>query len=163
MVRLVFLGWTSTNQGLNKCALLKDTTQWCPWGLTPSPPTPRSRVENSPTEPLRSCKYCFHQCAFVTIRIKKIQQMNSQINIQYNPFITLFLGSIEMDLGISELHYKGTILQRNYRKMTFKWSFSYNSFVKFHGKNTGEPQHDYVLSKSLLILSQFFKYPMKMK
>ena len=31
---------------------------------------------------------------------------------------------------ISELCYTGTILQRNYRKMTIKWSFSYNSFVK---------------------------------
>ena len=27
--------------------------------------------------------------------------------------------------------YKGTILQRNYRKMTISWSLSYNSFVKF--------------------------------
>ena len=33
--------------------------------------------------------------------------------------------------------YKGTILQRNYRKMTIKWSFSYNSFVKFHDKKFG--------------------------
>ena len=37
-----------------------------------------------------------------------------------------------MDPAISEPCYKGTILQRNYRKMTM--SFSYNSFVKFHGK-----------------------------
>ena len=29
---------------------------------------------------------------------------------------------------------KGTISQRNYRKMTILWSFSYNFFVKFHGK-----------------------------
>ena len=28
--------------------------------------------------------------------------------------------------------YKGTVLQRNYRKMTILWSFSYNSFLKFH-------------------------------
>ena len=27
--------------------------------------------------------------------------------------------------------YKETILQRNYRKMTILWSFSYNFFVKF--------------------------------
>ena len=27
------------------------------------------------------------------------------------------------------------ILQRNYRKMTMKLSFSYNYVVKFHGKN----------------------------
>ena len=36
------------------------------------------------------------------------------------------------DLVISELCYNGTILHRNYRKMTV--SFSYNSFVKFYGK-----------------------------
>ena len=37
---------------------------------------------------------------------------------------------------ITELCYKlkGTILQKNYRKMTIKWSFLYNSIVKFHGK-----------------------------
>ena len=41
-----------------------------------------------------------------------------------------------MDLNItwsccvSHIFYHG-ILQRNYRKMTIKWSFSYNSFVKF--------------------------------
>ena len=35
---------------------------------------------------------------------------------------------------------KGTILKRNYRKMTISWSFFYNSFVKFHGKNNWEPQ-----------------------
>ena len=26
--------------------------------------------------------------------------------------------------------------------MTIKWSFSYNSFVKFHGKEIWEPQPD---------------------
>ena len=39
-----------------------------------------------------------------------------------------------MNCVINEMCYEGTILQRNYRKMTIKWSFSYNSFVKFHGK-----------------------------
>ena len=39
-----------------------------------------------------------------------------------------------MDYVIRESFYKGTILQRNYRKMTMLWSFSYNSSVKFHGK-----------------------------
>ena len=38
-----------------------------------------------------------------------------------------------LDRFISEWCCKGTILQRNYRKMTF----SYNSFVKFHGKKNG--------------------------
>ena len=36
----------------------------------------------------------------------------------------------------TESNTKGTILQRNYRKMNIK-SFSYNSFVKFHGKKIG--------------------------
>ena len=39
----------------------------------------------------------------------------------------LYLESIKMDSVISELHYKGII----------SWSFSYNPFVKFHGKNFG--------------------------
>ena len=39
-----------------------------------------------------------------------------------------------MDRVISELCYKGTILQRNYRKPTILWSFSYDSFAKFHNK-----------------------------
>ena len=47
----------------------------------------------------------------------------------------LCLGSIGMNLDISQLCYKGTILQRNYRKMTMNWSVSFNSFVKFPGKN----------------------------
>ena len=37
-----------------------------------------------------------------------------------------------MDSVISELCYKGIILRRNYKEMTIPWSFSYNSFVKFH-------------------------------
>ena len=46
-----------------------------------------------------------------------------------------FLGSRGMNRVTSELCcYKGTILQRNYRKMTIIWSFSNNSFVKFHDK-----------------------------
>ena len=31
--------------------------------------------------------------------------------------------------------YEGKILQRNYRKMSILWTFSYPSFAKFHGKN----------------------------
>ena len=34
--------------------------------------------------------------------------------IQCSPFITLCLGSIGIDHVVSELFYKGTILQRNY-------------------------------------------------
>ena len=40
-----------------------------------------------------------------------------------------------MDCVIGESCWKGIILHRDYRKMTIKWSFSYNSFVKFHDKN----------------------------
>ena len=47
------------------------------------------------------------------------------------------LGSIGLDLVINESYYKGTIIQRNYRKTNMTWSFSYNSFVKFHGKKNG--------------------------
>ena len=50
-----------------------------------------------------------------------------------------------MDSVISEPCYKGTILQRN-EKMTILWPFSYNSFVKFHGKKW-EPQHDCVITR----------------
>ena len=42
-----------------------------------------------------------------------------------------------MDCVISELCFKRTILQWNYRKMTMILSFSYNSFEKFCGKNIG--------------------------
>ena len=37
------------------------------------------------------------------------------------------------------------LLQRNYRKKTIKWSFSYNFFVKFHGMKIWKPQHDHVI------------------
>ena len=45
---------------------------------------------------------------------------------------------------ISESCYKGTILQRNYRKMTILWSFSCYSFVKYCGKKTREPHDCYI-------------------
>ena len=48
------------------------------------------------------------------------------------PFITLYYWYTGMDRIISNPCYKAwTILQRNDRKMTILWSFSYNSFVKF--------------------------------
>ena len=34
---------------------------------------------------------------------------------------------------ISKSCYRGTILQKNYRKMTISWSFSYYPLLKFHG------------------------------
>ena len=52
--------------------------------------------------------------------------------VQCISFITICLGSIGMNGVISRSCYKGTILHRNDRKMTILWSFSYNSFVKFH-------------------------------
>ena len=53
-------------------------------------------------------------------------------------FVRLCFGFIGMDHVISELCYKGTILQRNYRKeKTISWSVSYNSFVKIYVKNLG--------------------------
>ena len=70
--------------------------------------------------------------------------------IQFSPFRTLWLGTIGMDRVISEPCYTGTILQQNYSKLTILWSFSYNSFVKFCGNGIGEPQHDSILSKSVL-------------
>ena len=43
-----------------------------------------------------------------------------------------------MNHVMSELCFnKGTILQRNDRKMTIIWSFFYNFFVKFHDKQRG--------------------------
>ena len=57
--------------------------------------------------------------------------------IQPSPFIMLCLGSIGMNCVVSEPCYKWTILQRNYRKMTILWSFSYNSYVIFYGKKLG--------------------------
>ena len=55
--------------------------------------------------------------------------------MQCNPFIMLCLGSIEMDGVTSDSCYKGTLLQRNYRKMTISWSFSYNFFLKIIGSH----------------------------
>ena len=52
-------------------------------------------------------------------------------------FIKLYLVSIGMDLIITELCYKGIILQKNYRKVTILRPFSYNSFEKFHGNKFG--------------------------
>ena len=56
------------------------------------------------------------------------------VDLQCSHFITLYLGSIGMYHVISELCFQEAILERNYRKMTISWSFSYNSFVKSHRK-----------------------------
>ena len=62
----------------------------------------------------------------------------------------LCLGSVGMDCVISELSPKGTILQRNYRKMTISYN---NSFVKVQiiKKKNSEPQHDCIISKISVI------------
>ena len=57
-------------------------------------------------------------------------------NILDSPFIMICLRSKAMEHVISESCYKRTILQMNI------WSFSYNSFVKFHGKTILTQQHD---------------------
>ena len=56
-----------------------------------------------------------------------------------------------MDRVISGLRYKGTILQRNYRKMAILWSFFHNFFVNFHGKKIWET-HDDVIIQFCVIL-----------
>ena len=56
------------------------------------------------------------------------------LHFQCCPYIMLCLGSIGMEHVISESCYTETILLKNYRKMSMKLSFSYNSFVNFHGK-----------------------------
>ena len=42
----------------------------------------------------------------------------------------------------------------NYRKMTIKWSFSYNSFVKFHGKKVWEPQHEGLIYIKISVIAK---------
>ena len=55
-----------------------------------------------------------------------------------------YLGSIGIDCVISKSCHKVIILQRNYRKMTMKWSFSYKLFVKFLDKKIGS--HHMIMS-----------------
>ena len=55
---------------------------------------------------------------------------------QYTPFITyLFISWIWIQHG-HDVTPKFRLLQSNYRKMTIKWSFSYNCFVKLSLYNT---------------------------
>ena len=70
--------------------------------------------------------------------------------VQCTPFIMISVASIGMDCIIDKSCCEGTILQRNYRKMTISWSFSYNSFVKFHGIKKWEAQN-HVIPKSVLL------------
>ena len=43
-----------------------------------------------------------------------------------------------------------SVVKRQFFKMTILWSFSYNSFVKFHGEKNCESQYDHVVSKAVL-------------
>ena len=57
--------------------------------------------------------------------VLKLSDLKDIVQSLYN---TMF-GSIGTDCVINESCYKVTIIQRNYRKMTIVWSFSYNSIV----------------------------------
>ena len=83
----------------------------------------------------------------ISLAMNKKTDMYSEVPLQHYVWVHRNGG---MDHVISELCYKGTNLHRNYRKMTMLWSFSYNSFVKFHGKKSWQPQHDSVMSKNIL-------------
>ena len=85
---------------------------------------------------------------YITFLFLEIPYVRKEL--QCSLFMMLYLVSIGMDRVISEASYKGTILQRNNRKMIIKWSFSYNSFVKFHGTKIWEP-HDCDISNSMLL------------
>ena len=68
------------------------------------------------------------------------------MQFHYNAIIR----SIGTDPVISKSCYIGTILQRNYRKVTIPWSFSYNSLENSMVKKIWDLQHDCVVSKSVL-------------
>ena len=73
-----------------------------------------------------------HFCLFsVYTDIFQIIHPGNSLYYSAVPFGSLDLG---MDCLLSKSSYKGTILQRHYRKMTILWSYSYNSFVKHHGE-----------------------------
>ena len=63
-----------------------------------------------------------------TVAFALSEKLTSNNRIEYSPFIMLYLGYIGTDCVISELCYKGTILQSNDRKITISWSFFYDSF-----------------------------------
>ena len=47
------------------------------------------------------------------------------------------LGPLEQIVFINELIYQGTNFTKELQEMTISWSFSYSSFVKFHGNKFG--------------------------
>ena len=88
-------------------------------------------------------KHCYpgisskHSAVYITVQWWVCPEITSIYSSVPLYCFSLYLESIEMDHVLSESCYKGTILQRSYRKMTMLWSFSYNSFVKFYGKRFG--------------------------
>ena len=105
-----------------------------------------------------SCCTSLHLCPYlVCVRSEDLCKplvityvINTKSQVRYRPYITPYLWSIGMDSIISEPCYSGAILQMNYKKMTITWSFSYNAFVKFHGKKLGSHSVT-VTSKSVLL------------
>ena len=61
------------------------------------------------------------------------------------------------NLCYNELCYKGTILQRDYRKRTILWSFSYNSFKKNMGATKGPCHIQICVIMSYVIKGQFYE------
>ena len=68
--------------------------------------------------------------------MKMINYHHTQASIYVSDNSTVYLGPVGMASVISELCYKGTILQRNLKK--------------FHADKLREPQVDPVISKSVL-------------
>ena len=67
--------------------------------------------------------------------------------------MTLYLGSIEVDRVINESCNDRTAIQRNYRKMTIKWSVSCYSFVKFRDEKFGS--HTWLWYIQLCVIKRF--------
>ena len=63
---------------------------------------------------------------YIISKVYRIYSRPSKANTVQSLYNTIF-GVHRMDHVISEPCYDGTILQRNYRKMTILWSFSYNA------------------------------------
>ena len=65
---------------------------------------------------------CTGSSEFTLVKMPHCWKSHVTAHIQCSPFIMLYLGSIGMAPVISELCYKGPILQR-LTKMTMEWSF----------------------------------------
>ena len=73
--------------------------------------------------------------------------LNLCLNIDTVQFL---YNAIGMDNVVNELYYKGTISQRNYRKMTISWSFSYRA-----GEGISEPLSDILYN---MLSDELFKH-----